>query len=93
MTDFIGSLFGLDSNDKKIYRKEFEEAIKSLPLIDDREREYLRGVFASDLKDGISQSELKKRIYELEHNPNDILDASEVEQVKRKLFGDLEDNK
>lgn len=93
MADFIGSLFGMDSGNKKIYRKEFEQAITSLPLVDDREREYLRGIFANDLKDGITESELKKRIYQLEHNSNDILDAREVEQVKRKLFGELEDNK
>jgi len=86
-------LFGVGDSTKKIYREEFEQAIRSLPLISDTEREYLRGVFGEALKDGITESELKKIISGLEHNHNDILDAEEVEQVKRKLFGELEDNK
>ncbi len=88
----IEYIFGTDSG-RKIYRKEFESAIKSLPNIDDREREYLRGIFAAALKDGIAQKELMGRIKMLQHNQNDILDAREVESVKRKLLGELEDNK
>jgi len=88
----IEAIFGLDEN-KKIYRKEFEQALRSLPNIDDREREYLRGVFAKELKDGITQKELFGRIKMLQRNSNDILDAREVESVKRKLLGELEDNR
>lgn len=86
-------LFGGGGDTKRIYRQEFEQAIKSLPLISDKEREYLRGIFSSALKDGITELELKKIISSLEHNYSDTLDAMEVEQVKRKLFGELEDNK
>ena len=87
----IEAIFGLEES-KKIYREEFESAIKSLPNIDDREREYLRGVFSGVLKDGITQKELIRKIKLLERNKRDILDAREVESVKRKLFGELEDN-
>jgi len=86
----IEDIFGIDTG-RKIYRQEFESAIKSLPHIDDREREYLRGIFSGVLKDGISQKELFGRIKLLEHNTHDILDAHEVESVKRKLLGELED--
>jgi len=86
----IEAIFGLDES-RKIYHKEFETAIKSLPHIDDREREYLRGVFSGVLKDGITQKELIGKIRQLEHSPADILDMHEVESVKRKLFGELED--
>jgi hypothetical protein len=89
----IEAIFGLDGDNRKIYNKEFESAIRSLPHIDDREREYLRGVFSGALKDGITQKELIGKIRQLEHSPADILDAHEVESVKRKLFGELEDNK
>lgn len=88
----IEAIFGMDDN-QKIYRKEFEQAIKSLPHIDEHEREYLRGAFSKELKDGITQKELITRIRLLEHTPNDILDAHELESVKRKLFGELEDNR
>lgn len=86
-------LFAGGNSTKRIYRQEFEQAIKSLPLISDKEREYLRGIFGNALKDGITELELKKIISELEHNHTDALDAMEVQQVKRKLYGELEDNK
>jgi len=88
----IEDIFGMDEN-RKIYRKEFEQALRSLPNISHEEMEYLEGVFADALKDGITETELKKEILELEHNTSDNLDAVEVESVKRKLFGELEDNK
>jgi hypothetical protein len=88
----IEAIFGLDES-RKIYHKEFETAIKNLPHIDEKEREYLRGVFSGALKDGITQRELIGKIKLLEHSTGDILDAHEVESVKRKLFGELEDNR
>ena len=88
----IEALFGLDDT-KKIYRKEFEQALRSLPNLSHEEIEYLEGVFADALKDGITEAELKKEILKLKHNASDDLDAVEVESVKRKLFGELEDNK
>ena len=86
----IEAIFGLDES-RKIYHKEFETAIKNLSHIDEHEREYLRGVFSKELKDGITQRELIGKIKLLEHSTGDTLDAHEVESVKRKLFGELED--
>jgi hypothetical protein len=90
--NILEMLFG-GSVGKRIYRKEFEQAIMVLPNISDKEREYLRGVFSNALKDGITEIELKKVILGLQHNVSDSLDAIEVESVKRKLFGELEDNR
>ena len=88
----IETIFGID-NGKKIYRKEFEQAIGSLPNISYEEQEYLKGVFSDVLEDGITGVELKRKITMLEHNSNDLLNQQEVESVKRKLLGELEDNK
>jgi len=88
----IEIIFGID-NEKKIYRKEFEQALRSLPTISHEEQEYLKGVFSDVLKDGITGVELKRKIIMLEHSPNDLLNQQEVESVKRKLLGELEDNK
>jgi len=90
--NILEMLFGGNAG-KRIYRKEFEQAITVLPNISDKEREYLRGVFSSVLKDGITEIELKKVILGLQHNASDNLDSIEVESVKRKLFGELEDNR
>lgn len=89
----IEAIFGLNDDNRRIYHKEFDQALHGLPHLDEREREYLRGVFAKELKDGITQRELISRMKILQHNKSDVLDAHEVESVKRKLFGELEDNK
>ena len=73
----IEAIFGMDEG-KKIHHEEFETALKSLPDIDDKEREYLRGIFSGALKDGITQRELISKIKSLEHNTSDILDAENV---------------
>ena len=90
--NILEMLFGGNTG-KRIYRKEFEQAITVLPNISDKEREYLRGVFGNAVKDGITEIELKKVIFGLQHNAGGNLDAIEVESVKRKLFGELEDSR
>lgn len=90
--NILEMLFGGNTG-KRIYRKEFEQALVSLPNISDEEREYLKGVFGDVLKDGITEKELKQKILLLKKNTSDKLDTLEVESVKRKLFGELEDNK
>jgi hypothetical protein len=86
--DFLGALFGANET-KKIFRKDFNGALKQLPDISPEEREYLNQVFAGDLKDGLTVSELKRTIEKLHRNPNDDLDFYEVEHVKRKLLEKL----
>jgi len=89
----IEDIFGMDSG-RTIHRDEFETAIKSLPQLNDNEKDYLRGVFSGALRDGsINKKELIQRIKMLEHNQADHLDAHEVEAIKYKLLGELEDNK
>ena len=89
MTFLSDILFGGSSSSKKIYRKDFNKALRSISSISSEERKYLNEVFKSDLSDGLSEYELKSRISKLRYNTNDILDSYEVEQVKRKLLGEL----
>ncbi|MFZ5559245.1 MAG: hypothetical protein ACOZAL_00405 [Patescibacteria group bacterium] len=84
----IEDIFGIDDT-KRIYRKDFDIALRQIPDISKEERDYLNQVFANDLKDGLTAFELKHRIEHLQHNPDDILDPWEVEQVRRKLTGEL----
>ena len=80
-------LFG--NEPKKIYRRDFNKALRSLSDISKDERKYLNQVFKSDLRDGLSGYELKKRIEKLRYNPDDPLEPEEVEQVRKKLLGEL----
>ena len=81
-------LFGAS---EKVYKKEFNEALRQLSDISKKEREYLNEVFADDLKDGLTEYELKNRISKLSKNYDDPLEPEEIEQVKEKLLGRLED--
>lgn len=79
-------LFG---ESKKIYRKDFNKALRSISDISKQERKYLNEAFKSDLANGLSGYELKQRIAKLRHISNDPLDPHEVEQVRKKLLGEL----
>ena len=85
---FLFDIFSGDSS-KKIYRNDFNKALRSLSSISSEERKYLNEVFKSDLIDGLSEYELKKRIAKLRYNTNDPIDSGEVDQIKRKLLGEL----
>lgn len=88
MSTIFEILFG---ESEKVYKKEFNEALRQLPNISNEERQYLNEVFAEDLENGLTEYELKQRIEKLRKDYNDILESEEVEQVKKKLLGRLED--
>jgi len=71
---------------KKIYRREFEKALRQIPELSDKERAYVKDVFQGALKDGLSKFELKKEIGRLKYKANDPLDSFEVEKIKKKLM-------
>ena len=76
---------GLFSSEKKIKRPEFRKAIKDIPHLSLRERQYIKGFFQDSLKDGISKRELKREMQRLRKNPHDQLDSFEVKKIKEKL--------
>lgn len=75
---------------KKIYRREFNQALGKISNLSSEEKKYLNEVFKSDLSDGLSEYELKQRIAKLRYNTTDSLDSYEIEQVKKKLLGELQ---
>lgn len=75
---------------KKIYRREFNRALGKASNLSKEERKYLNEVFKSDLSDGLSEYELKSRISKLRYNTTDTLDSYEIEQVRKKLLGELQ---
>ena len=80
------SIFDVFNPSKKIYRSDFEKALRQIPELSDKERAYVNGVFQSALRDGLSKDELRKEISRLRHNPSDPLSPFEVEKIKKKLM-------
>ena len=71
---------------KKIYREKFENALRDIPELSDKERAYVSSVFQGALKGGLSKFEIKKEIGRLRYKPDDPLDSFEVERIKKKLM-------
>jgi len=74
---------------KRIYKNDFNETLKKIMDISDKERQYLNQVFGSDLIDGLTEFELKEKINRLTSNRGDILDQWELQKVKNKILGSL----
>jgi hypothetical protein len=70
---------------KKIYRKDFQKTLKSIPKLSPKEKEYVKSVFDKSLRGGLSEYEVKKEISRLKHNSNDPLSRFEVKKLKKKL--------
>jgi len=83
---FIDTLFGINNNPKRIRKMEFEKALKSMSQFTGQEKNYIRGVFGKDLKDGtISISELQKELMDLKTNQHDPLSDQDVQRLKGRL--------
>jgi len=74
------------NSSKKIYWNEFDKALRDIPELSDKERDYVNSIFQDSLKGGLSEFEIKKEIGRLKHKPDDPLDFLEVEKIKRKLM-------
>ena len=74
---------------KRIYKYEFNEILRRITDISQKEREYLNKIFVNDLIDGLTEFELRDKINKLYYNQKDILDQWELEKVKRKILEQL----
>jgi len=89
MTSVLDIIFG--GGGDKVYKKEFNQALRQLSDISIEERKYLNEVFKKDLEDGLSKEEMKSRIRELSVTYDDSLSAGEVKQIKEKFLGRFDD--
>lgn len=80
------SIFNILGSSKKIYRADFDKALRSIPELSDKERAYVNDVFQNSLDSGLSKFELKKEIRRLRYKANDLLDSFEVKKIKKKLM-------
>jgi len=85
----IEAIFGMDDT-KKITNKEFNERLSEIPELTPKEKAYLNVFFEHELKNGLTMGEVKERISKLAHNYQDNITPHEVEELRRKLIGELE---
>jgi len=71
---------------RKIYTKEFNEILRSIPEISWKEREYLLKAFRSELADGLGEFELRQKIQRLKNDQSDIISSLDAEKVKNKVL-------
>ena len=77
---------------KKINKGKFRGALKELSDLSDEERAYVEAAFGKELSNGyLTETELRKRIEQLRKNYKDSLDSWEVEHLKKKLKGKIEE--
>ncbi|MFH1968630.1 MAG: hypothetical protein ABIJ84_04545 [bacterium] len=71
---------------RRIYKYEFNEILKHIPEISQKEREYLNEAFANDLVDGLTEWELRQKIEKLKFGENDPINKWDAEKVKAKML-------
>ena len=77
------------TENKRIYKVEFNEILRMMPEISQKERECLNQVFASDLIDGLTEWELNQRIRSLKFDQKDPINHWDAEKVKIALLSKM----
>lgn len=81
-------LMGVDDT-HKINKKEFQGRLDEIPELTGKEKEYLKAFFENELENGLTLNEVKEGIYRLKHNDKDSITDHEVEELRKKLIGEL----
>jgi len=76
----------MSAEKRRIYKYEFNEILKHIPEISQKEREYLNEAFANDLVDGLTEWELRQKIEKLKFGENDPINKWDAEKVKAKML-------
>lgn len=74
------------SSGKRVKRKEFERIIRETPSLSVAEREYVKGIFAKYLSDGISKMEAERAIRELKLQMGDVVSTFEADELRSRLL-------
>ncbi|MFA4936962.1 MAG: hypothetical protein WC575_01525 [Patescibacteria group bacterium] len=80
---------GWFSNDKTLSALELEKFLHQIPILQQAEREYVKGLFTKYRTGGISKMEVEKAVREMKFNTTDIIDITETEAIKDKLLSYL----
>ncbi len=78
------------SNDKILSSQQLDNLLKQIPILQQAEREYVKGLFTKYKAGGISKLEVEKAVREMKFNTTDIIDTMEAESIKNKLLSFLE---
>ncbi|MDI6734201.1 MAG: hypothetical protein QMD50_01765 [Patescibacteria group bacterium] len=71
---------------KALSRKKLDRLLHQISALSPQEREYINGIFARFLSNGISKQEAQKAIHQLKLNIGDSIDPAELEKIKLKIL-------
>ena len=80
---------GWFSNDKFLPIEQLDKLLKQIPILQQAEREYVKGLFTKYKTGGISKLDVEKAVREMKFNTVDIIDINEAESIKEKLLSFL----
>lgn len=84
----LSLLFGADST-RKVSKKEFQGRLNEISELSEKEKEYLKAFFENELENGLTLNEIKEGIHRLKHNDKDSITDHEVEELRKKLISEL----
>ena len=74
------------SSGKRMNRKELERILRETSSLGVAEREYVKGIFAKYLSDGISKMEAERAIRELKVQMGDVVSTYEADELRSRLL-------
>ena len=80
---------GWFSNDKSLPIEQLDKLLKQIPILQQAEREYVKGLFTKYKAGGISKVEIEKAVREMKFLTSDVIDSAEAEAIKVKLISYL----
>lgn len=80
---------GLFSSAPKLPFDDLEDILRDIPGLQDREEEYVKGVFARYRAGGINKREVERAIRELKRD-GDVIGDAQANQIKEALLAYLD---
>ncbi len=80
---------GWFSNNKTLSTNDLDKLLKEISVLQQAEREYVKGLFTKYQSGGINKMEVEKAIREMKFNTSDIIDTTEAEAIREKLLSYL----
>lgn len=74
------------SSSKRISKFKLDKLLREIRILEQREREYVKGLFSQYASGGISKLEVQEAIRRMKFDKSDNIDTHEAEAIKQKLL-------
>jgi len=76
-------------SEKIITRGDLNNILNELFPFDNGHKQYIKNVFESDMGNGLTETEFKRKLESIKYNPTDETDMWDVEHVKKALLNKI----